>query len=360
MPMRQRSRKGGACGKVRGQKPPRGGLREELEAPMQRREFLTLFGCAAAGASALAASTARAQQPAKPWRVGIILAGIRSPPIEGFVQGMRELGYQAGRDYHAEWRFADGRYARFPIFAQDFVRLQVDVIVVETSAPVDLVRQVTRTIPIVMGYSVDPVGSGLVNSLTRPGTNVTGMASAMEQTLPRQFELLQATVANLSRVALLLNPEISDYTGVLATAEGAARKAGASLISADARTPEGIANAFAHFTSGGAQALVVIDDVYFLSRREELAGLALKHRLPSIFARRDFVQAGGLMGYGENLTEFYRRSASFVDRIFKGAKAAELPIEQAPPQLAINRKTALALGMIFPPQVNALAKEVIE
>jgi putative ABC transport system substrate-binding protein len=327
---------------------------------MQRREFLMHFGCAAATAPVLAASAARAQQPAKPWRVGIILAGIRTPAIDGFAQGMRELGYQAGRDYHAEWRFADGRYARFPIFAQDFVRLQVDVIVVETSAPVDLVRQVTRTIPIVMGYSVDPVGSGLITSLTRPGANVTGMTSSMEPTLPRQFELLQATVPNLSRVALLLNPEISDYTRVLATAEGAAQKAGMTLISADARTPDAVANAFAQFTGGGAQGLVVIDDVYFLSRREELASLALKHRLPSIFPRRDFVQAGGLMGYGENLTEFYRRAASFVDKIFKGAKAAELAIEQAPPQLAINRKTAQTLGVTIPPQVSALAKEVIE
>jgi putative tryptophan/tyrosine transport system substrate-binding protein len=340
--------------------------REDHETPMQRRVFLMRFGWAAA--TVLAAAAARAQQqvkqpakqPAKPWRVGIILAGIRTPAIEGFVQGMRELGYQAGRDYHAEWRFADGRYARFPVFAQDFVRLQVDVIVVETSAPVDLVRQVTRTIPIVMGYSVDPVGGGLVTSLTHPGANVTGMASAMEPTLPKQFALLQATVPGLSRVALLLNPEISDYTGVLAAAESSAQKAGMTLLSADARNPSGIAEAFAQFTGRGAQALVVIDDSYFLSRREELAGLALKHRLPSIFARRDFVQAGGLMGYGENLTEFYRRAASFVDRIFKGAKAAELPIEQAPPQLAINRKTAQALGVTIPPQVYALASEVIE
>src|SRR5215831_19495289 len=127
-----------------------------------------------------------------------------------------------------------------------------------------------------MGYSVDPVGSGLVNSLARPGTNVTGMASSMEPTLPKQFELLQATIPNLSRVALLLNPEISDYTETLATAEGRAQKAGMTLITADARSPEGIAGAFAQFTSGGAQALVVIDDSYFLSRREELAGLALK------------------------------------------------------------------------------------
>src|SRR5262245_52755645 len=359
MSVRRRSRKRGACGKVRATTAARrtpGGPRDA----MQRREFLTLFGCAAASASALATSTARAQQPAKPWRVGIILAGIRSPAIEGFVQGMRELGYQAGRDYHAEWRFADGRYARFPIFAQDFVRLQVDVIVVETSAPVDLVRQVTRTIPIVMGYSVDPVGSGLVTSLTRPTTNVTGMASSMQPTLPRQFELLQATVPNLARVALLLNPDISDYTGVLATAEASAQKTGMALTSADARNPEGIADAFTQFTGRGAQALIVIDDSYFLARREELAGLALKHRLPSIFARRDFVQAGGLMGYGENLSEFYRRAASFVDRIFKGARAAELPIEQAPPQLAINRKTAQALGLTIPSQVYALANEVIE
>jgi ABC-type uncharacterized transport system substrate-binding protein len=219
---------------------------------------------------------------------------------------------------------------------------------------------VTRTIPIVMGYSVDPVGGGLVTSLARPGGNVTGMASSREPTLPKHFELLQATIPNLSRVALLLNPEISEYTDVLATAEGAAQKAGMSLISADAHNPESIVDAFARFTGEGAQALVVTDDLYFLTRREELAGLALKHRLPSIFARRDFVQAGGLMGYGENLTAFYRRAASFVDRIFKGAKAAELPIEQAPPQLAINRKTAQALGVTIPPQIYARADEVVE
>src|SRR5215510_10501092 len=147
---------------------------------MQRRELLAHLGCAAAATSILVASAVRAQQQAKIWRVGIILAGTRTLATEGFVQGMRELGYQAGRDYHAEWRFADGRYARFPVFAEDFVRLQVDVIFVESSAAVDLVRQVTRTIPIVMGYSIDPVASGLVTSLARPGGNVTGMAGSKE------------------------------------------------------------------------------------------------------------------------------------------------------------------------------------
>jgi putative ABC transport system substrate-binding protein len=333
---------------------------EPRETPMQRREFLTHLGCAAATTPLLAASAARAQQQAKIWRVGIILAGTRTLAIEGFVQGMRELGYQAGRDYHAEWRFADGRYARFPVFAEDFVRLQVDVIFVETSAAVDLVRQVTRTIPIVMGYSIDPVGGGLVTSLTRPGGNVTGMAGSKESTLPKQFELLKAVVPNLSRVGLLLNPEISNYTSVLAEAGTLAAKAGVALTSADAHNPDSLAEAFAQFSGQGVEGLIVIEDAYFLNQRDELAGLALKHSLPSIFPRRDFVQAGGLMAYGENLTEFYRRAASFVDRILKGAKAGELPIEQAPPQLAINRKTARALGVTIPTQINALANEMVE
>jgi putative ABC transport system substrate-binding protein len=327
---------------------------------MQRRKFLTHLGGAAALTSLLAASAARAQQQAKVWRVGIILAGTRTLATEGFVQGMRELGYQAGRDYHAEWRFADGRYARFPTFAQDFVRLQVDVIFVETSAAVDLVRQVTRTIPIVMGYSIDPVGAGLVTSLTRPGGNVTGLAGSKESTLPKQFELLKSIVPNLARVGLLLNPAISEYTGVLAETQSLARKAGAALVSADAHNLDSLADAFTQFDREGVEALIVVDDAYFLNQRDELAGLALKHRLPSIFPKRDFVQAGGLMAYGENLMEFYRRAASFVDRILKGAKPGELPIEQAPPQLAINRKTARALGVTIPSEVYALASEVID
>jgi putative tryptophan/tyrosine transport system substrate-binding protein len=330
------------------------------EMPMQRREFLTHLGCAAASTSLLAASTARAQEQTKVWRVGIILAGTRTLAIEGFVQGMRELGYQAGRDYHAEWRFADGRYARFPVFAQDFVRLKVDVIFVETAAAVDLVRQVTRTIPIVMGYSIDPVGSSLVTSLTRPGGNVTGMAGTKESALPKHFELLNAVVPDLARVGLLLNPEISDYSSVLADAGSLAKKAGVALISADAHNSDSLAEAFAQFSRQGVEALIVVDDAYFLNQRDELAGLALKHRLPSIFPKRDFVQAGGLMAYGENLTEFHRRAAAFVDRILKGAKAGELPIEQAPRQLAINRKTARALGVTIPTQVSALANEVID
>src|SRR5262249_27719682 len=161
-----------------------------------------------------------------------------------------------------------------------------DVIFVETSAAVDLVRQVTRTIPIVMGYSIDPVGGGLVTSLTRPGGNVTGMTGSKESTLPKQFELLQAVVPNLSRVALLLNPEISDYTSVLAEAGTLAQKAGVALTTADAHDADSLAEAFAQFDGHGAEALVVIDDVYFLNQRDELAGLALEHRLPSIFPKR--------------------------------------------------------------------------
>src|SRR5262249_48838354 len=227
---------------------------------MQRREFLTHLGCAAATTSLLAASAARAQEQAKVWCVGSILAGTRTLAIEGFVQGMRELAYQAGRDYHAEWRFADGRYARFPVFAEDFVRLKVDVIFVETSAAVDLVRQVTRTIPIVMGYSIDPVGGGLVTSLPPPGGNVTGMACSKEATVPKQSELRRAVVPNLARAGLLLNPAISDYTSVLADAGSLAQKAGLALISADAHNPDSLAEAFAQLNRQGVEALIVIDD----------------------------------------------------------------------------------------------------
>jgi putative ABC transport system substrate-binding protein len=211
-----------------------------------------------------------------------------------------------------------------------------------------------------MGYSIDPVGGGLVTSLTRPGGNVTGLAGSKESTLPKQFELMKTVVPNLARVGLLLNPEISDYTSVLADAGSLAQKAGVALISADAHNPDSLAEAFAQFSGQGVEALIVVDDAYFLNQRDELAGLALKHHLPSIFPKRDFVQAGGLMAYGENLTEFYRRAASFVDRILKGGKAGELPIEQAPPQLAINSKTARALGVTIPSQVYALANDVIE
>src|SRR5262245_10224956 len=175
---------------------------------MRRREFI---GLAAAACVAWPRGARTQVLLNKVWRVGIITTGVRSPPYEGVLQGLREHGYVSGKDYVADWRFADGRYARFAGFAQEFVRLKTDVIFLGSAAAVDLVRQVTRTIPIVMGYSTDPVSAGYVTSLARPGGNVTGLASSPDDSIAKHFELLAAVVPGLKRVGVLLNPESSDY-----------------------------------------------------------------------------------------------------------------------------------------------------
>jgi putative ABC transport system substrate-binding protein len=324
---------------------------------VRRRDIIALFGGAAA---ALAGQSAALAQPEKIWRVGVIAGGIRTPAYDGFLQGMRDFGYVAGKDYLVDWRFADGRYGRFATFAQEFVRLKTDVIFLGTAAAVDLVRQVTRTIPIVLGYSTDPVGSGLVTSLARPGGNITGLASSPDDSAAKHIELLAAVVPNLARVGLLLNPESSDYADVLQQTQAAADKAGVALVWADARRPAEIDNAFAAFVRQRVEAMKLAEDPFFFIQQQRLVDLSLAKKLPAIFAERDYVLAGGLMSYGESMKDFYRRAASFVDRIFKGARAGDLPMEQPPPTLVINRKAARALSLTLPPQVLAQAAEVIE
>ena len=328
---------------------------------MRRREFLTFLGGAAAASSVLWPRAARAQQGGKLWRVGIIAGGVRTPSYDGFLQGMREHGYVTGRDYFADWRFAEGRFSRMTGFAEEFVRLKADVIFVGTAAAVDPVRQVTRTIPIVMGYSTDPVGYGLVASMARPGGNVTGLASSADDASSKQLDMLTATVPNLSRVGVLHNPDNSNYASALKSTQIAAQQAGLTLVPVDASDLQQIDDAFAAFARERVQAVKVSPDALFFRRPERLAELALQYRLPTIFSQNEYVAAGGLMSYGENLKEFYRRAAGFVDKIFKGARPADLPIEQPTRlNLVINRKTADALGLTIPPNVYALADEVIE
>src|SRR6516164_1640413 len=204
---------------------------------MRRREFITLLGTLAVPGPVLWTAAVRAEVAAKLWRVGIILEGTRNRTIDGFSQGMHEFGHAEGKDYLADWRFANGRYTRFPDFAQDFVRLKADVIFVETAAAVEPVRQVTRAIPIVMGYSIDPVGSRLVASLARPGGNVTGMAGSREPAWPKQIELLRLAFPKLSRLGILLNPENSDYPELMMRFEAATNDAHAAPVFADARDP---------------------------------------------------------------------------------------------------------------------------
>jgi putative ABC transport system substrate-binding protein len=327
---------------------------------MKRREFITLIGGAAAWPLA-----ARAQQPAgKVWRIGLIAGGSRAAVSDiaaAFPQGMRELGYLEGKDFIIEWRFADGNYQRFSEFAAELLRLKVDLFVLGTAAALRTVQQATATIPIVVVYSTDPVGNGLVASLARPGGNTTGLASSTDDTAPKQLELLASIVPKLSRIGLIGNPANPTYSPVRKGMQAAADVAGLAVVSAEAHNPAEMEAAFAVLAKERVGALMVAGDAFFLGERQRIAELALAHHLPSMFAQREFAEAGGLMSYGESVKDFYRRSAVFVGKIFKGAKPGDLPIEQPTKfHLVINRKTADALGLSIPPQLLIFADEVIE
>jgi ABC-type uncharacterized transport system substrate-binding protein len=323
---------------------------------MDRREFITFIG---GGAASFAPwPTARAQEPTrKIYRVGIIIAGTRTPPYDGFLQGMSDLGYVSGRDFFVDWRFSGQGFLRVGTFIEEFEKLKIDAIFVGTTAMVHAARQMTKTTPIVMGYSIDPVGNGIVTSLAHPGGNVTGLASPAIDTTAKQFELLAAMVPKLSRVALLQSPESPDYATGRASAVAAARQAGLTLIQADAPDPQDIDAAFASFGKNSIDAVMVRPSRDYYIQQDKIADLALKYRLPAIFPERDYVEAGGLMSYGESLTEFYRRAAAYVDKIFRGAKPGDLPIERpAALGLAINRTTANALGLAVPPELAKTAE----
>jgi putative tryptophan/tyrosine transport system substrate-binding protein len=328
---------------------------------IRRREFIGLLGGGAAAAgSALWPLGACAQQPEKIWRIGIVVEGMRSPAYDGFLQGMGDLGYVAGKNYLIEWRFADGRFLRILDLVGGFEKLNIDLIFVGSPTTIYPVRQATHTIPVVMGYSVDPVGNGFVSSLAHPGGNITGLASAGEDTLGKQMELLAATVPGLSRVGLLQNPESSDYSSTLKSTQAAAQTAGLDLVWVEARAPRDIDSAFQTLARERVGALTVASDRFFLTQVPQIADLALKYRLPSIFAERAYVEAGGLMSLEESLKDFYRRAATFVDKIFKGARPGDLPIEQLSLLgLVVNRKTAQQLGVMLPPQSKLSAYEVI-
>jgi ABC-type uncharacterized transport system substrate-binding protein len=329
---------------------------------MNRREFITLLG----GAAAAWPLAARAQQAGKVWRIGFILGA--SPPAQfglgflgGFTQGMRELGYAEGKDFVIEWRTALGNYDRFPAIAAELVRVKVDIFVLGTTAALPAVRQATNTIPIVMTYAADPVGQGFVASLAHPGGNITGLASSLDDSMPKQVELLATAVPGLSRLGLLINPYTPIASPVVKSAHAAAQKAGLTIVPLEVGSLQEIDNAFAALAKERAQAVMVITDPLFFANRQRLAELALNNRLASLVPLREYVEAGGLMSYGEALGEFYRRTAYYVDKIFKGAKPAELPIEQPRKfNLVINRKTADALGITIPPVLYIFADEVIE
>ena len=266
-----------------------------------------------------------------------------------------------GQNIAIESRWAEGKYDRYSALTADLVRLKVDVIVAVGGRATQDAQRATRTIPIVMSVVIDPLGSGLVVSLARPGGNVTGLTIMASDLVGKQLELLKEVVPKVSRVALLWNPANPGSAPQLREAEAAARALGVRLQTLEARDPQEIDSAFAAMTRERAGALVILADAILTNQRRQIAELAAKRRLPAVYGVSEYAEAGGLMFYGPSSLDLERRAATFVDKILKGAKPADLPVEQPNKfELVINLKTAKALGLTIPPSVLARADHVIQ
>jgi len=279
---------------------------------------------------------------------------------QAFQQGLRHAGYIEGRDVVIEWRTAAGDYARAQVLATDLVQNKVDVIVVNGTLATQAAKRATSTIPIVMVLVADPVGSGLVTSLAHPGGNVTGLSMMMRELSAKRLQLLKEAIPQLTRVTVLWNPDVAFHTKPVEDLKAAAPSLSIELSFVSARTPEEIDSAFAAVNRDHAQALYVIGDAFFFAHRMTVLKLASKARLPCIYAERDFVVEGGLMSYGLSLADEFRRSAGYVDKILKGAKPGDLPIEQPTKfELVVNLKTAKTLGISIPESILLQADELI-
>ena len=327
---------------------------------MDRRQLLVVLG-----AGALAAPLACfAQQQGKVWRVGFLIARRLAPGdtnyYRAFPQGMRELGYDEGRNLVIEWRFADGKFERLADLAAELVQLKVDVIVTAGTAATSAAQKATTTVPIVMGTTNDAVISGFVKSLAQPGGNITGISNLTVDLSAKDLEILLSVVPKLSRVAILVNPGNSAHAPIVKTVQTAALKTDVKILPFEARTPREIENGFSMVTQQNAEAVVVALDAFLVQQGRQIAELATKYRMPSMFPVREHVEVGGLISYGPNLSDNYRRAATYVDKILKGAKAADLPIEQPTKfELVINMRTAKALGLTIPQSLLLRADEVI-
>src|SRR2546425_4599095 len=308
---------------------------------------------------------ADAQQAGKVPRIGFL--GVTSPSdrpshLDAFRQRLRELGWVEGQNIVIDYRYAEGRVDRLPDLAAELVRLKVDLIVASAGTQAaTAAKNATETIPIVMIYVRDPVGTGLIASLARPGGNVTGVSgSAGLELFAKQLELLKEIVPKIRRVAILSNPANAYHQLAIREVNVAARSLGVQLQLLEARGPNEFDGAFAAMATERVGALLVLSDAIFNSHRTRLADLAAKSRLPAAYGVRESVEAGGLMSHGPSFLDLYRRSAAYVDKILKGAKPGNLPVEQpAKFELVINLKTAKALGLMIPPLILFQADEVI-
>ena len=328
----------------------------------RRRQILIALGSGAF----LTPYASFAQQTNKLRRIGFLVAAARPPSIDAhymgtFIRGLRDLGYVEGKNFVIEWRFADGNYQRLPALAGELVGLNVDVLVTGGTAANGALQKATTTIPIVNATMSDPVGNGFAKSLAHPGGNITGLALATTDMSPKHVELLRLIVPKLTSLGVLVNLGNSAHPAVAKSITTNAQRLGIKVRILDARNADGLTRNFSIMKQERTEAVIAVVDAFFISQRREIAELALKNNLPSMFSAQEHVEAGGLMSYGQNLADHYRRAAAYVDKIFKGAKPGNLPIEQpAVFSLTINSKTAKALGLAIPQELLLRADKVIE
>jgi putative ABC transport system substrate-binding protein len=334
---------------------------------MKRREFITLVG----GAAAAWPLAARAQQPigrsGKMPRLGILMPGPAAHSavtLDPFYRGLHELGYTVGQNLTIEQRNGDWKPDRFLAMAAEFVALKVDIIVAWSTPTARAAKQATNSIPIVAGVMADPVGDELVTSLARPGGNVTGTTFLGPELVPKRLQLLRDVVPGLVRVAALLHPHAyGEHTiaNIVKSIEDATRTLGMQLQLAPADSPDEIASAFSTMVKERADAFIVMPSPMLFGEHQRIVELAANSRLPGMYQAREFVDAGGLMSYGTNLDDLFRRTATYVDKILKGAKPAELPVERPTKfELVINVKTARAMGLTVNRDFLLVADELIE
>jgi putative ABC transport system substrate-binding protein len=314
-----------------------------------------------------AALAADARQPVKVPRIGVLLPGSppgpheRSPGLEAFQQGLRDLGYVEGQNLVMESRWAEGKFERLPDLAVELVRLKADVIVTVGTPAIQAAKRATETLPIVMVGAGDPLGTGLIASLAHPGGNITGLATQDTDLSGKRLELLKEAVPTLSRIAVLWNSASASMKFGVRAAQAAAEVLGMTFISLEVHgNPEDFERAFAAVSQERPDALYVTFDPFTFRHQKRIVELAAAHRLPAIYARRQFVDAGGLMSYAPRFPDMWRRAATYVDKILKGAKPATLPVEQPMRfEFVLNLKTAAALGLTLPPHILVFADEVI-
>ena len=330
---------------------------------LSRRAFVRSVAALAAGSAIALPRGAHAQQPAPPRRIGVLLGGgfsAQTQEAQQFRLGLLDAGYAEGRDIVIEWRSAQGDYHRVPELATELIERKVEVIVVTTTIAVKAVKRVTSTVPIVMALVADPVGSGLVASLAHPGGNVTGLSMMMSELSAKRLQLLKEAIPGLRRVAVLWSPDVPFHPQAVEDLKAAASSLAIELSFVSARTLEEFGPAFSAVGRAHAQALYVLDTPLYFAHRTRLLELASKARLPAIYSYSRWVDEGGLMSYGANSADLFRRSAGYVDKILKGAKPGDLPIEQPTKfEFVVNLRTARAIGITISESVLARADEVI-